>query len=119
VIIRYKAFKPPDSYAFALDAAHTLALALGFLGADTSAYRREGGSFRYLRIRALEIGFFYAGDKRRYVDIHRAAGDARHILTVQAPISFVYSYIGGETLFNLEKILVTYIRRLGRHGVFL
>ena len=38
--VGHKAFQPADTHRFALDAADTFALALGFLGADASA---DGG----------------------------------------------------------------------------
>ena len=92
-VIRNKTLQFSDGNRLAFDPADTFALALGFLGADTSADRRQGGGLSDHLVGALDIAVFHLGDKARDIDGYRTSLDTFGILTVQAAGSLFHGLL--------------------------
>ena len=112
-----KTLQTADADRFALNAAHALAFALRLLRADTAADSRQGRGLRNNLIRALKVVLGDLFDEFRNMNIDRAAGNARHVLTIQAALCFVQRHFFGIAQCDLFKVLVANVRVLRGHGV--
>ena len=82
VEIRHKALQTADADRIALDAAHTVLLALALLRAHTAADGGKGAVLRDDLIGFLEVAFRYLLDEFRDLDIDGAACHTGMILAV-------------------------------------
>ena len=124
-----EALEAADRDRFALDAAHTLALALRLLRTYAAADGGQGGGALDHLIGGLEIAGGDLLDEFGDVDVHRAAGhaggifaveaagDAGFILAVQAALRFVERHLLGIAERDLIEVFVSDIRILRRHGI--
>ena len=119
VVVGNKTLEAADADALALDAAHALALALLFLGADTAADcgQRVGGGDDL--ICCVKVALCDLGDE--FGDAYRngAAGAAGHIVAVEAALCLVHCHLGSVAESDLVKVAGADYGILLGHRVFI
>ena len=119
VPVGHKPLQAADADGLALDAPDALALALGLLGADAAADGREGAVLGHDLIGGLKVALGHLGDEIGDVDLHRAAGDAGHVLAVEAALGLVNGLLPGVAQGDLLEIARADHGGLVGHGVLL
>lgn len=119
VIVRSKSLKTADTYRLALDASYALAFALVLLGTNTSADSGKGAGLGNDLESFLELAVSDLLNELGDLDIYGTARYTGHILAVKASLSLVHSHFLGVSESNLQEVLVSYVRLLGRHRIFL
>ena len=110
--------QPADADGFALDAADALALALGFLRADTTADGRQRAGFGDDLVGGFKIAFRDLGDEAGDIDINRAARAAGVVFALQAALGFGHGHLGGVAERDFLEVFVADVRVLARHRAF-
>ena len=119
VPVGYEPLQTADAHALVLNAPHTFALALCFLGADPAAHGGQGAVGGDDLIGGLEVALRHLGDKLGDMNLHRAAGDAGHVLTVETPLGLVNRLLFGVAQGHLFKIAGPDHGVLVGHGVLI
>ena len=113
-----KALQPADGDRLALHAAHTLALTLGLLRADTAGQGGQSIRGGDDLVSAEEIALGDLCDELRNADVDGAALDALRILAVQAAACFLHGHLLGVAKGDLFEILIADVRcLLGHRGL--
>ena len=114
-----KAFEAADGDGFALDAAHTFALALVFLRADAAADGRQAGRLMDDPVSGFKIAFGDLRDKFGDMDLDGTSADTRVVFAIQAAFGFIDGLFGGIAEGDLFEVFIAHVRCLGRHRIFL
>ena len=119
VIVGDKALEAADADRFALDAAHTLTLALLFLRADTAADGGQGVGGGYDLICCVKVALCDLGYEFGYAYRNRAAGAAGHVVAVEAALCLVHCHLGSVAESDLVKVAGANYGILLGHRVFI
>ena len=119
VPVGHEPLQAADAHALGLDAAHALGFALRLLGADPSADGGQGAVLGDDLVGGLEVALRHLGDELGDVDLHRAPGDAGHVLAVEAPLGLVDGLLPGVAQGHLFKVAGPDHRVLVGHGVLI
>ena len=116
--VRDIALQPANAHRFALDAAHTVVLALRFLRANSAADSRQRRGTRDYLIGLFKFPFCNACDKIGNIDSNGTAVYARLVFTIQTALCL----IDGSRLIiakrNFLKVFIPNKRLLRGHRMF-
>ncbi len=115
-IVRRVAFQVANAHRLALDAAHTVFLALVLLRAHTAAHRGQRRIAGEDVPRALIVALGDFADKTGDVNAHRAAPYARPVLALQAASGLLTGHGGVIAGGYLLKVAGPLLRVAGRQG---
>jgi hypothetical protein len=117
-VIGHEPLKPPDGHRLELFAENTDLLALVLLRANAPAYRRKSVLLFDFSYGAEKIALPHKGDKSGDVNFDGAAGNARRILALDAPLGFPHGMLFRIAQGHFVEVPRSVLRVLARHWLF-